>query len=349
MQKVGAFRGKLSGFLNGGAAALMISIGHQTGLFDHMAANPPGTSEQIAEAAGLDERYVREWLGAMLAAGVLTYNTNADTYTLPSEHAALLTRDAGTANMALHLQYLPLLATVQDQIVDKFHNGGGVPYSEYGDFHRIMGEVSGARIDETLVSVTLPLMDGVIDQLQAGIDVADVGCGSGHAINVMAKAFPNSRFTGYDFSAQALEVARSEATDMGVSNATFVEMDAAKLDVSKQFDFITAFDAIHDQAHPRQVVKNINNALKDNGTWLCVDIRASSHVNDNCNHPIGVFGYTVSTMHCMTVSLAYDGEGLGTMWGVHTAREIFAEAGFSDVTVHNIDADPGNNYYVCKK
>ena len=125
--------------------------------------------------------------------------------------------------------------------------------------------------------------------------------------------------------------------------------DAAELDGSVTYDFVTTFDAVHDQARPREMVKAVHTILEDGGYWLCADICASSHVGENKDHPIGVFGYTVSCMHCMSVSLAYDGEGLGAMWGVHKAREIFAEAGFDDITVHNIEMDPSNNYYVCRK
>ena len=165
----------------------------------------------------------------------------------------------------------------------------------------------------------------------------------------MAKAFPKSHFVGYDFSEQAIAAGRAEAEAMGLPNAEFEVRDAATLDDSVQFDYVTTFDAVHDQAQPRAMVKGVHNILKTGGYWLCADICASSHVGDNKDHPIGVFGYTVSCMHCMTVSLAYDGEGLGAMWGVHKAREIFAEAGFADIEVNNIPIDPSNNYYVCAK
>lgn len=347
--KMGEFQKQLGGYMNAGAAVLMISIGHQTGLFDTMADLPAATSAEIAEAADLNERYVREWLGAMVGAGVVDYKQNADTYYLPPEHAALTTREAGPGNLARMMQFIPLLATVEDQIIDKFHNGGGVPYSEYNGFHRVMAEVSGAQFDAGLVDHMLPLVPGLIEAFGTGVEVADVGTGSGHAVNVMAQAFPNSHFVGYDFSEEAIAAARVEATSMGLSNTEFEVRDAATLDSSRQFDYVTTFDAVHDQAHPRAMVKGVHAILKDGGYWLCADICASSHVGENRDHPIAVFGYTVSCMHCMSVSLAYDGEGLGAMWGVHKAREIFAEAGFAHIVVENIRIDPSNNYYVCKK
>ncbi len=349
MQKMGAFGERMSGFLNGGAAALMLSIGHRVGLFDTMAALPSATSYEIAEAAGLDERYVREWLGAMVTAGVVEYETARGSYVLPPEHAALTTRSAGTNNYAAFMQFIPLIAAVEEEVIEKFRDGGGVPYSSYARFQQAMAEMSGAVFDANLVDATLPLVPGIVDRLESGIEVADIATGSGHAINVMARAFPKSRFVGYDFSDEGVARGRAEAAEWGLTNATFEAEDVAALDAPERFDFITTFDAVHDQAKPRVVVQAIYDALKPGGYWLCVDVQASSHVGENVDHPMGTFGYTVSCMHCMTVSLAYDGEGLGAMWGVHQARELFADAGFVNIQVHTVDGDPFNNYYVCQK
>lgn len=348
--KLGAFGEKMLGILNGGMAANMISIGHQVGLFDAMAGlGAPATSPQIAEAADLDERYVREWLGAMATAGIVEYEAGRGAYLLPPEHAAMTTRAAGPGNFASFAQFVPLCAGVEDELVDKFHNGGGVPYSSYPRFHKAMAEMSGAIVDASLLEVTLPLVPGAIDRLKEGITVADVGCGSGHAINVMAQAFPNSTFVGMDFSDEALTNGRNEAKAWGLTNASFRAQDAAKLTGDETFDMITTFDAVHDQADPQGMVDGIYKSLAPGGDWLCVDIQASSHVGENLDHPLGTFMYSVSCSHCMTVSLAYDGEGLGAMWGVQKAREVFTNAGFTNIDVHNIEGDPMNNYYVCRK
>jgi 2-polyprenyl-3-methyl-5-hydroxy-6-metoxy-1,4-benzoquinol methylase len=349
MGKLEAFGARMSTILNGGAAALMISVGHRVGLFDTMAGLGSATSIEIAAAARLDERYVREWLGAMVTAGVVEYESARGTYRLPPEHAAMTTRAAGTNNYAAIMQFIPLIASVEEEVIDKFHNGGGVPYSSYGRFQVTMAEMSAMVFDASLVDATLPLVPGIVERLRDGIEVADIATGSGHAINVMAKAFPNSRFVGYDFSEEGIAVGRKEAADWGLTNATFEAKDVATLDEPERFDFITTFDAVHDQAKPRAVVKAIYDALKPGGYWLCVDVQASSHVGENVDHPLGTFGYTVSCMHCMTVSLAYDGEGLGAMWGVHQARDLFSDAGFVDIQVHTNDGDPFNNYYVCRK
>ena len=349
-EKMAAFGQKMLGILNGGMAANMISIGHRVGLFDAMGGlSKAATSGEIAQAAGLNERYVREWLGAMTTAGIVEYEPGRGAYVLPAEHACMTTRAAGPNNFATYAQFIPLCAGVEDELIDKFRHGGGVPYSSYPRFHEAMAEMSGAVIDATLIQVTLPLVPGAIEALQRGIRVADVGCGSGHAINVMAKAFPNSTFVGMDFADAALAVGRAEAHTWGLNNATFQAQDAAKLEGNEPFDFITTFDAVHDQANPQAMVDGIFRSLVPGGHWLCVDVQASSHVGENLTHPLGTFMYAVSCSHCMTVSLAYDGEGLGAMWGVQKARQVFGQAGFAKVAVHNVAGDPTNNYYVCHK
>lgn len=347
--KVEAFGGKMLGILNGAAAALMISVGHRVGLFDTMSGLAPATAVEIAAASGLNERYVREWLGAMTVAGIVEYVGGTDTYSLPPEHAAMTTRAAGQNNFAAFMQFIAVVAPVESELVDKFHRGGGVPYSSYTRFHLVMAEMSAAQFDAGLVDTVLPMVPGIVERLGTGISVADVGTGSGHAVNVMAKAFPSSSVTGIDFADEALQAGRKEAAAWGLTNATFVAQDASKLDGSTQYDFITTFDAVHDQADPQGMIDGVFAALKPGGYWLCADVHASSHVGENIQHPLGTFGYTMSCMHCMPVSLAYDGVGLGAMWGVHKAREMFGVGGFVVEAIRTLPGDPLNNYYVMRK
>jgi SAM-dependent methyltransferase len=347
--KAQAFAGQMVGFLNGAAVAMMASIGHRTGLFDKLAMLPPSTSAEIAEAAGLNERYVREWLGTMTTARVVNYDPGTRKYSLPPEHAGSLTRAAGPGNLANMSQFFSLFGAVEDHIVESFLKGGGVPYSMFPKFQALMAEMSGQVFDATLTGMTLNLAPGLVERLKAGIEVADVGCGSGHAINLMAKEFPNSRFVGYDFSEAAIAAGRSEAAEMGLKNARFEVKDIATLDASEKFDLVTAFDTIHDQAQPRRVLKGIADSLKPDGTFLCVDVAASSEVHENIEHPLGPAGYMISTFHCMTVSLALGGEGLGTMWGEQKAIELMSEAGFKDIDVKQVEGDFMNNYYIAKK
>ncbi len=203
-----AFAEQMLSVLNSGALSLMLSIGHKTGLFDTMSHLAPSTSEQIAKAAGLQERYVRGWLAAMVTGRIIEYDAAQKTYRLPAEHAAWLTRGAGPNNLAFQTQYIVLQANVQDKVVDCFVNGGGVPYSSFPPFQRLMAEESAQIFDASLVQTTLPSIPDLVERLQEGIDVADIGCGSGHAINLMAQAFPRSRFVGYDFSKEGIAACR---------------------------------------------------------------------------------------------------------------------------------------------
>ncbi|HET9476690.1 MAG TPA: class I SAM-dependent methyltransferase [Dehalococcoidia bacterium] len=347
-QKAEAFAGQMVNILNGSCLGLMTSVGHRTGLFNKMATMPPATSEQIAEAAGLNERYVREWLSAMAAGGIVEYDPAGRTFRLPPEHAASLTEAAGPANMATMMQFFALVGQTEDDLVECFRKGGGVPYSRFTKFQQLMAEESAQVVDATLVQTTLPLT-GMVARLESGIDVLDVGCGKGHAINVMAKTYPNSRFTGYDFSEEGVSAGTAEAREMGLPNARFVQKDVATIEERAAYDLITAFDSIHDQAQPRKVLQGISDALRPGGVFLMVDIAASSHLHENLEHPLAPMLYSISTMHCMTVSLALDGEGLGTVWGEQLARELLKDAGFTAIDVKSVEGDFMNAYYICTK
>ena len=343
------FGNRVAGIVNDAAVALLLSIGHQTGLFDTLADLPAATSTQLADAAGLNERYVREWLGGLVSAGIVAYHPDSVTYELPREHAPSLTRAAGPNNLARVAQFIPLLGEVEQKVIGCFHSGGGLSYAEYPRFHTLMAEMSGEVFDAALIDAVLPMAEGLPDRLRSGADVADIGCGSGHAINVMAEAFPDSRFTGLDFSDEGLATARTDAARRGVANAAFVAADVAQLDMTDAFDVITAFDAIHDQAQPAEVLKNIYRALRPGGTFLMVDIKASSRLENNIGAPMAPYLYTVSTMHCMSVSLGLDGAGLGTVWGRELATAMLADAGFTDVAVAELEADLFNDYFIARK
>ena len=347
--KTESFADRMLNILNDGALALMTSMGHRTGLFDVMSELPPSTSDRIAGAAGLNERYVREWLGAMVTGGFIEYDPGQATYHLPPEHAASLTRSATPDNIAAFAQYIPLMGTVEDQVVACFKKGGGVPYSAFGRFHEVMAEDSGQTVVAALVDSILPLVPGLIDEPKSGIEVLDVGCGAGRALNLMAEAFPKSRFTGYDISEEATATGRAAAEQQGLKNVRFEVRDVTALDAFEQYQLITAFDAIHDQAKPDKVLQEIAKALHPSGTFLMQDIAASSQVQNNIDHPVGPLLYTLSCMHCMTVSLAENGAGLGTMWGEELARAMLQEAGFTKIEVEKLPHDFQNIYYIIKK
>jgi 2-polyprenyl-3-methyl-5-hydroxy-6-metoxy-1,4-benzoquinol methylase len=350
--KAEAFAEQFLTALNYGSLCLMASIGHRTGLFDAMSGLPSSTVEEIATRAGLKERYVREWLGAMVTSGVVEVDPASTRYKLPAEHAAFLTRAAAADNIAVFAQYIALMGSVEDEIVACFKNGGGVPYDKFPRFHAVMAEDSGQSVLSSLESHVLPLVPGLTDRLAAGIRVLDVGCGSGRIMTRLAELYPNSRFTGIDLSPEAIGTARSEASQKGLRNIEFIISDLSDFDStaeSEAFDFITTFDAIHDQARPLNVLKGIHRALKADGLYLMQDIRGSSHVYNNIGHPIGTFLYTISTMHCMTVSLAQGGEGLGAMWGEEKTREHLQKAGFRSIETNQLAHDIQNNWYVVRK
>ncbi|MBY0442033.1 MAG: class I SAM-dependent methyltransferase [Mycobacteriaceae bacterium] len=343
------FTGRMVAALDNASLVILISVGHQTGLLDTLAGLAPATSAQIAAAAGLSERYVREWLGGMTAGRILDYDADTETYSLPRHRAGVLTRAAGSKNIARVAQFIPVLADVEQRIIGCFRGGGGLPYSEYPRFHSLMAEVSNAVFDDALIDVVLPLVDGLVERLQSGADVADFGCGSGHAINLMARSFPASRFTGIDFSDEAITAGITEAARLGLTNASFASHNLAELDKVDAYDVITVFDAIHDQAQPARVLENIYRALRPGGVLLMADIKASSHVQDNVGVPMSTYLYTTSLMHCMTVSLAAGGAGLGGAWGTQLATSMLADAGFGAVRVAEVESDPINNYYIARK
>ena len=334
--------------LNSGALALMVSLGHRSGLFDTMASMTPADSAAIAEAAGLNERYVREWLGAMVVGRVVVRDPEAATYHLPAEHAACLIRTAAADNMAVFAQYIGLLGTVEDAVLERFRHGGGVPYEAFGRFQEVMAEDSGQTVVPRILDTILPLAPGVVERLEQGIDVLDIGCGRGRALEVMARAYPASRFRGIDLSSEAIGEAGCRAEQAGLDNLVLEVDDVAETLGEDAYDLVTAFDVIHDQRAPARVLANVHRALKPDGVFLMQDIAGSRHPENNLDHPLAPLLYTISTMHCMTVSLAQGGAGLGTMWGEETAEEMLAEAGFGDLAKHRLDHDIQNCYYVAR-
>ena len=334
--------------MNDAAIALLTSVGSQTGLFELLVERPGSTSSQLASAGGLDERYVREWLAGLTVAGIIDRDPRTGTHTLPPEHAAVLTPAAGPGNMAHLMQYVAMFGEVEQKVIRCFRTGGGLSYDDYPTFHETMAQESATVNDAALIDGILPLVNGLPDRLASGIDVADIGCGSGHALNLMAQAYPASTFVGYDFSAKALAAARGEAGAMGLGNVRFELLDVTGLDIVEGFDAITAFDAIHDQAHPDKVLFNIRRALRPRGVFLMVDIKAASRVEENVGLPWASYLYASSLFHCMSVSLGLGGAGLGTAWGREVAERMVKEAGFGAVQVLEIDTDPFNLYYVAR-
>ncbi|WP_246343550.1 class I SAM-dependent methyltransferase [Adhaeribacter radiodurans] len=338
--------------LNKSALSFMLSIGHRSGLFDKMSEMDFATSAEIARVAQLNVRYVREWLGAMVTSGVVKYSSESKTYYLPKEHAAFVTRQAGVNNIAMAMQNAAVLGEVEDEILECFIKGGGVPYSKFHRFHEVMAEESGQIVLSSLETHILPLVPELTHQLKTGINMLDVGCGSGRVINKLASLYPESQFTGMDLSAEAIANGKEEAANLNLNNVEFIRKDLSDFDQTApeaEYDFITTFDSIHDQGQPLLVLQGIYRALKKDGIYLMQDINGTSHLEEDKKHPLGTYLYTVSCMHCMTVSLAQNGEGLGAMWGEALTKDYLNRAGFTKIKTNQLAHDIINNWYVIRK
>jgi ubiquinone/menaquinone biosynthesis C-methylase UbiE len=344
-EAVKQFGAKLLGLYTGAVLTELIEIGYSVGLFEASRAGP-ATSEELAARAGLKERYVREWLGAMATGGIYRYDARSDRYEFPPEHAALLTGEtaqnaAPMSRMLVHFgSHLPKLAAC-------FRAGGGIPYSAYRPvFTQCMDDLWRRIYDQMLIPQFIGAVAGLPQRLRQGIRVLDIGCGTGHAMNLIAREYPRSKVFGYDIGEDAIAAARKEAAAMGLANASFELADVAELPGDPQFDLITAFDAIHDQKSPDAVLRGIKRSLAPGGTFLMVDFKFASSVEGNMANPFAPMYYGVSLMHCMPVSLALGGKGLGTVWGEQTARRMLAEAGFGEVRVQDTPR-PQNYMFVC--
>ena len=338
---------RIGGIYSGAALTLMIDVGFRTGLWE-AAAKGPATSEQLAQRAGLEERYVREWLGAVTTGEIMEYRAENRTYALPPEHARSLTGEGGS-NRAVNAGLLTYLGKHVGSVVSAFRDGGGVPYSQYRpEFTSLMDQRFRREYNEHLLDGYIRVVPKLEERLMSGISVCDIGCGTGHNINLMASAYPSSNFTGYDIASEAIELAQSEADEMDLINVTFEVQDATALPDGLSFDMMTTFDAIHDQANPQGALNEISRCLATDGVYLMIDIKASSKIDNNIGNPLAPYLYTVSTMHCMTVSLAADGAGLGTVWGQELALEMLAAAGLSDVEILD-SSNPTNSIFVSSK
>lgn len=360
MDKQNKFAERMTDILNYGALNLAMALGYKTRLFDVMDEyDSPQTASDIANKAGLNDRYVKEWLGVMVSGSIVELTKNEsedDLFFLPKEHADLLTRRAGNSNLGVYTQEIPLLTTcAMTPVLQGFYSGDGVDYSYYPEIHEFMAQLANAKHRDVLIDRFLPSVEEgqLIERLESGIRVCDLGCAEGIAITLMADAFPKSEFIGIDISDESIEKARHEALNKGLKNVSFHKLDAAHLkdnpELLESFDYVTAFDAIHDQTRPLEALINVHAILKEEGLFSMVDIAASSHLSDNRDHPMGAFLYTVSLMHCMPIGLVDGGAGLGMMWGRQKAVKMLKDAGFKKVQVFDIPDDPFNLHFQSKK
>ena len=355
-----SFSEKMTQILNHGALNLALAIGYRTGLLDAMdLMDSPQTAAHISRSTGLNQRYIEEWLGIMVTGEIIELSLSPDgrnLYYLPKRCGDLLTRRAGHTNLGVYTQEIPLLtATAMEDVIRGFNTGAGIGYGNYPKFHEFMSELADAKHCRVLVDRFLPSVDDgrLVERLQTGIRVCDVGCADGIALMLMAKAFPRSRFVGIDISKDAISRAQREACQQQLSNVEFTIQDAALLqdnpELRQSIDYVTAFDAVHDQTRPLDVLKGVYHILATDGLFSMVDIAADSNPAGNLDHPMGPFLYTVSLMHCMPVGLVDQGPGLGMMWGRQKAVAMLKDAGFQNIQVLEMPDDPFNLHFLSRK
>lgn len=340
-----AFAGKLLEHLSGTMSTLLGVIGDRLGLFKVLAAEGPATPGELAQRAHLNERYVREWLGGMAAAGYLAHDNDTDRFALPAEHAGVLAQEGGPFFVGGMYQMLPAFTAVLDEVVDAFRRGGGVPQAHYPQaMWDGLERFTTTWFENLLLPQWLPAMPDVRSHLERGADVADVGCGRGRALIKLALAYPRSRYVGYDNFGPTVALAEANAREAGVADRVRFEERDVSLGLPRQFQVITTFDVVHDAVDPLGLLKSIHRALTPDGIYVCLDINCADTLEGNCN-PLGAMFHGVSMMYCMTTSLANGGAGLGTL-GFHEAKaqELCKRAGFSVVRRVPIE-NPFNNLY----
>jgi 2-polyprenyl-3-methyl-5-hydroxy-6-metoxy-1,4-benzoquinol methylase len=327
-----AFVGKVLADTAALAVTVMSSIGDRLGLFKNLAEQGPATSEELAERARVNERYAREWLGAMACAGYLEYDQITHRFTLPPEHVPVLAQEGGPVFFGGVQEELIGLAGPVNQLMNVFRNGGGVPMEAYdSSAWEGLTRFTSSWFENLLVPVWLPAMPDVLAKLERGALVADVGCGHGQALIKLAQTYSQSRYVGYDSFAPTIEQAKANAQAAGVADRVRFEQRDVSEGLPEQYDVITTFDVVHDAVNPRGLLRSIREALRPDGRYVCLEINSSDKLEENIGL-LGAFFYSVSVLYCMTSSLAHHGEGLGTVGLPESKiRELCAEAGFRTV------------------
>ncbi|NIR29441.1 MAG: methyltransferase domain-containing protein [Gammaproteobacteria bacterium] len=335
--RVRAFTQEVFRDMAGAMTAGLAYVGVRTGLFRVMAGKGPLSVTEVVEASGLEPRYVEEWLQGMSCAGYLEYEPEEQTYRLPEEHAYLLASD-GTDHFAGGLYHMaPALLGVAPRVAEAFEMGGGVPFEAYGEEGvRALDLINRGNYENRLVGYWLPKLPNVVQRLEQGAWVLDVGCGVGRVPLALARAFPRSRYLGLDLHAESVRAAQRSAEREGLSERVrFVAGGIESVDPEDGFDFITACDCVHDFARPLETLREIRRLLKPDGTLLVVEPKVADRLEDNRN-PIATMFYGFSVFHCMTQSLAAGGPGLGTCMGPARTEALMREAGFGRFEILDI-------------
>ena len=330
----------------GEQVSLMIHLGDRLGLYRAMNGAGIVTSDELADRAGLDERFVREWLLGQ-AAAELVHRHDDGRFELSEEQAAILADEEGSLSFAAGAFRGGTDPAGVDALIDSFKTGNGVTYEQQGTAAAAgLARMTGPWSRLALTSVILPTLDGVVEKLNAGATVIDVGCGAGVTATTIAEAFPNSRCIGYDPSTIAIDLAKQRAIDMGLSNASFVAAPADQLPADGEADLVLCFDCLHDMTRPDQALTAINGALSNDGTVLIKDIRSTGDFDKDRRNPLLAMFYGFSVASCLQSAKSEpDGMGLGTL-GLYPERmkELVTDAGFGSFVQHNLD-DAANLYY----
>lgn len=342
---VEAFVGKALADTAGFTTTLLAAVGDQLGLFRALAEHPGLTAGELADVAGVDERYAREWLGGMVAATYLAYDAATDRFSIPAEHVPALAQESGPVFFGGTFQMLRGMSSVYDELLEVFRTGGGVRQDAYHpDMWDGMERFTAGWFENHLIQEWLPALPEVRDLLERGADVADVGCGRGRGLVKLAQAFPASRYVGYDAFAGTIDAARAVVQRAGVGDRVRIEQADASIAIPGRYDVVFTFDVIHDAADPAGLLRRIRESLTPGGRYVCLDINASHHLAENV-HPLGALFHGCSVLYCMTTSLAHGGAGLGTVgFNEHVARAMCAEAGFSSFRRVPME-NPFNNLY----
>jgi len=328
--KVRAFAAQILSDIGTAVQGALSYIGDRMGIFKAMAAaGAPLTIEELAERTGLNARYLREWLGAMTAAGYVDYDPARSSYFLPPERAAVLADENNPFFLGGFIQESVPLVSMAPKVAEAFRSGKGVSQSEYPpDMFEAIERTSAGIFKHQLIRRWLPAMPQVEEKLRAGGSALDVGCGSGRASIAIAQAFPNARVFGFDSHPGSVERARANAKTAGLGERVrFEAADCTRLP-AHEFDFISTFDVVHDSVDPVGLMKSIRGALASDGTYLMVEMNVSANVAENIN-PLGRLMYSASTLYCLTTSMAQGGAAIGAMMGEPKARELGSAAGFS--------------------
>lgn len=330
--KLNTFMGQMLGDLGGASSIAMVRIGDALGLYKTLHAAGPTTCAALAKRLGLNERYLREWLSHQAASGYLAYDSAAGTFALPEEQAMVFAIEDSPVYMMGGFDLMAAMLEGQPKVQAAFKSGGGVAWGDQaGCMFCAVARFFRPGYHNNLVPAWLPALDGVVAKLERGAKVADVGCGHGWSTVLMAKAFPNSQFTGYDFHAGSIEDARAHAREHGVTGNARFEVAPAKQVPETGFDLVTCFDCLHDMGDPAGAAAHIRGMLKPDGTWMVIEPMAGDRLEDNLN-PVGRLYYAGSTLICVPTSLSQEvGTALGAQAGEARLRRVMTDAGFRSI------------------